>query len=475
MKKFITILLTLALIFGLCACGGASGGKDGLKVGFGRASILPDDSVALGGGDASARQSDGYLDPIYATCIALTEGDQTILLYTLDLITVTLKTYEAQTRISQETGIPEDNIILNCTHTHSAPSLGSGVSGTYLEKFFQACTDAAIQAIDDQAPASIYYGVSETENVNFIRHYYTSDGGIVGVHQGSISEAAEHEYDANEDVQVIKFTRDTEGKKDIVLMNFGTHPHIVSQKQTYAISADWPGAARSYVEENADVYCAVFQSNAGDTTPHTRFVELNGDGYRLNHVGTGTSVGEVCVSVLNGEMTKAEGSGINLSIKRYTNASMKEGIDDPELMSQASNIAALRQQYGSSHILVSQAVAASDLDTHYEANGLVSRQNYPESFTMSLHTLAVDGISFIFAPFEMFTSTGEYIKENSPYDMTFLVSCSETPEGHMGYIPDENGCEKNYYEYDVTKWARGTAEDVAKAYVEMLTETKNAG
>ena len=477
MKKVITLLLIFSLALGLCACGGggAAGGKDGLQVGFGRCSILPDTDVHIGGGDVTSRKSEGYLDELFATCIAMTEGDKTILLYTLDSITVSNKVYEAQERISQQTGIPAENIILNCTHTHSAPTMSNSADGAYVEKFWQACADAATAAIADQTAATVYYGVSETENVNFIRHYYDAAGNPVGTHQGVLADAVEHEYDANEDVQVNRFVREGEDKKDVVLMNFGTHPHIVSQKYKASLSADWPGAARSYVEENSDTLCAVFQSNAGDTTPHTKFPDLSPAGYQLDHVAIGNSVGEVCVSVLNGEMTKAEGSGISLSVKTYTNASMKEGIDNDELMSQAANINALRSQYGSSHALVEQAVAASDIDTIYEATGLINRQNRPDTCSMNLHALAVDGVSFIFAPFEMFTSTGEYVKENSPYDMTFVVSVSETPEGHMGYIPDLNGCEKNYYEYDVTQFARGTAEEVAKVYVEMLTEIKNAG
>jgi hypothetical protein len=102
----------------------------------------------------------------------------------------------------------------------------------------------------------------------------------------------------------------------------------------------------------------------------------------------------------------------------------------------------------------------------------VSRAGYPETYSMELHTMTVDGVSFIFAPFEMFGVTGREIKDNSPFDMTFVVTCSENPEGHMGYMPHEYGCEEGFYEYDVTKFARGTAEDLAKTYVELLTEMK---
>ena len=110
----------------------------------------------------------------------------------------------------------------------------------------------------------------------------------------------------------------------------------------------------------------------------------------------------------------------------------------------------------------------------YEATGLVSRMNYPDVYSMTLHCMDIDGVSFIFAPFEMFGATGRYIKDNSPYEMTFVVTCSENENSyHMGYIPTLIGCEESFYEYDVTKFERGTAEDLAGLYVERLTQLKN--
>ena len=115
MRKIIAFVLAALMIFGLCACGGegATGGKkdEGLQVGFGRESIVPDiTGVEIAGGDASARLSDGYRDEVAATCIAIREGDQTILLYTLDFIVVDKNVYAAQPAIAEATGVPEENI-----------------------------------------------------------------------------------------------------------------------------------------------------------------------------------------------------------------------------------------------------------------------------------------------------------------------------------------------------------------------------
>ena len=64
MKRFIAMLLTLALILGLCACGGSEGGNTepaaatGLQMGYGRESIMPEGPINISGGaNAAHRES----------------------------------------------------------------------------------------------------------------------------------------------------------------------------------------------------------------------------------------------------------------------------------------------------------------------------------------------------------------------------------------------------------------------------------
>ena len=58
-----------------------------LRVGFGRVNITPSYSVPLYGySNSSGRMSERVLDPLFATCLAFTDGDgETELIYTLDM------------------------------------------------------------------------------------------------------------------------------------------------------------------------------------------------------------------------------------------------------------------------------------------------------------------------------------------------------------------------------------------------------
>ena len=103
-----------------------------LQIGYGRVNITPDYPVAMAGG-ASTRISEGYLDPLYITFIAIRQNTETFLVATMDFV----GSYEefsepARKNLSQATGIPEDHIILNSTHTHSSVSIryetGEGIA-----------------------------------------------------------------------------------------------------------------------------------------------------------------------------------------------------------------------------------------------------------------------------------------------------------------------------------------------------------
>ncbi len=490
MKRMLCFVLAAVLLLGLCACGGKAGGKnyEGLQVGFGRESILPDNmGVQIAGGDAAARIAEGYRDEVAATCIAIKEGDQTILLYTIDFITVDQHVYAAQADIAAATGIAPENIILNTTHTHSGVSIRSNWTGVeeYRAKYRAAAVTAAQNALADLSPAEMYYGSTMTEDMVFVRHYLMNNGSTYGLGHGSTESGyKEHLYPADEELQVIKFARAAEDKKDVILMNLGAHATMMNSISINTISADWPFNARSYVEyaldedgmpdttQPTDYLCAVFEAAAGDQIPTSNITAIAPYGNKYPEFGN--KIGEYCMSVVNGEMTKAEGTGINIQVHKYTAPTMKEGVEDVQRLVQAKELVTLASQVGGySQPEVTAKVAEYGFESYLAASGLVSRANYPDKYSMELHAMTIDGVSFIFAPFEMFGVTGREIKDNSPYDMTFVITCSENSMGyHMGYLPHEYACEENFYEYDVTKFARGTAEDLAKTYVEILTEMK---
>ena len=134
MKKLLSMLLILSLVLGLCACGAASDNtaetapaESQLLVGYGREKIMPETDVPLGGyGQTDTRISKQYIDYLYATCIAFKAGDETVLLFSMDLIGCYGNWVKnVREAVSQSLNIPGEKILFTASHTHSAPDMNS--------------------------------------------------------------------------------------------------------------------------------------------------------------------------------------------------------------------------------------------------------------------------------------------------------------------------------------------------------------
>ena len=281
MKIILSFLLVAAISLALCACNSGSTGEtvsepDPLQVGFSRVNITPIQlGVQIAGGDASARLSKGALDELTVTCIALSKGDQTFLVFTMDLLHLNQSALDViKPQIASQTGIPPENILLNCTHTHSSVNILSvswDGSTAYRESVAKKSAGAALAALAD-----LSIGSTNTQGLAFVRHYLMNDGTTYGNGHGSnASGYKEHLYEAANELQAIKFTRAAEDKKDIVLISFPAHATTVSDNESKYLSACWPGAARSHVEKNGDVLCAVFAGASGDQVPDSKIVDQN--------------------------------------------------------------------------------------------------------------------------------------------------------------------------------------------------------
>ena len=467
MKKFLAAILLVTMVLSLCACGssGASGKKGGLQVGFARADATPVNGVNISGGDSKNRLSTGYRDPITVTCVAFSTGGDTFLVYTMDYISADDSyTAAAEALIAEATGVTADRIIMNCTHTHSGPAIAYDYDSIapYREVFNKAAVKAAENAIADMAPAKIYGGATDTEGLVFVRHYEMMDGTFAGANYGSFSGTIKgHAYEGDDQVQVIRFTR--EDKKDIVLVSNPAHATAVSGTDRDLLSADIAYSVRNYVETNADCHVAYFIGAAGDQVPSSR---IPAEGSTEDYLVYGERMGKYIVDALPGLGELASGAAAVQTVS-YTGKTIKEGVERLEDAKKAREVI---NQYGNSAPESKAAAAQYGFSSVYQATAIVARAGRGDTQTMTLNTLSLGDMAFVFAPYEMFSENGLYIKENSPYPMTFVVTCSEE---HQGYLPSVNGFRVECYETHVTVYERGTAETLADTYIEMLTETKN--
>lgn len=240
-----------------------------LYAGFARLDITPPLGSPLAG-YYSARNAIGILDPIELNAIALKDDDTLAVFITGDLLYVRLgAANDIRALVAEKLEIPVENVFLQGLHQHTSLRIG-GKKGqlsnmedeAYLSVLYRKYVDVAVMAVSDLAEAKA--GVAEKQAarpISFIRRFRMKDGST-RTNPGNLNPDVEGPIgDADNTVRLIRFFR--EGKKDIALVNFSTHPDVISGKK---ISADWPGFVRRMTEQDLeDVHCIFVNGAQGDT------------------------------------------------------------------------------------------------------------------------------------------------------------------------------------------------------------------
>ena len=464
MKKTMSFLLILAVVLGLCACGGSEQKQEenvGLQIGYAREDITPSDPTPLAGyGMTSQRFHNNVLDFIYGTCIAATQGEETVLFYTIDMI-LPANDWVAALRnsVSQETGVPEDHIMVSYTHTHSAPDPWSSepVIKTYKSEWTRILTKAAKNALADRTPATISATKLDVPGMNFVRHYQ-NDQGQKGGYSDLPGTFVGHAEPNDPQMRLLKFDREGD-KKDILLMNWQAHPCYINSYQK-DLSADYIGVIRQEVELLTGMNFAFF---LGATGNHNTNSVIESEAHKLNMKKYGAKLAEVAVAALP-ELQPVEGEGVKTSQIQFEYDYNHEQEDKAVYVGEIMDVwekegydaaKTLSQQYG--------------LSSPHVASSLKARVSRPKTGTIELNVVRIGGFAFVAAPYEMFASSGMYIKENSPFDMTMIFTCSNQ---YNAYFPTTEAFEYGCYESHTAVYARGIAEATASKFVEMLEGIK---
>ena len=359
--------------------------------------------------------------------------------------------------VSPVTGIPYDRIYVMATHTHSAPSITTndkeGVQ--YQELFYAGAVKAAEAAMADRAATTLFSGSTVIEGMNFVRHYLLENGTYAGSNFGDFNSSPikEHATATDPEMVLVKFDRTDESKKDILLVNWQAHADHAKENGYTMMSADFPGALRTKVEKETDMLCAYFTGAGGNQNPDSR---IQSEMHYLEMKQYGEKLAEHAIAALP-SLTPVEGTAIKTTQVIF-DAEIDHSWDG--MLSQANEVYDLWKSVGKTE---GDALGKSyDFTSVYQARAIRTRAAKGLSEALEINAFSIGEIGFVTGSFEMFSTCGLYIKENSPFKTTVICT------GNSGYIPAAEAYDYRSYEADTGMYARGTSEKLAQKYVEML-------
>ena len=416
---------TLAVLFVVCLTLGAHQPRT-LRAGAAKVDITPAPDAALPLSGYAGR-TDGFKsihDDLNVRAIVVDDGSTQAALIGVEVIGVAHTMWEKLAeRLTKETGIPHDHIVLAAVHTHAAPAIGTYNEkadgdvarrrAEYVQKFEDAIATAVRQAQANLQPARIGFGTG-TAKVNMNRRARTADGGwMLGHNPDGVSDKT---------VAVVK-VETTAGQPLAIFSNYSVHGTVLGQGNMQ-ISSDLPGATSRAVEKHygGRVVSPWTSGAAGDQDPIYRV----GTDFR-NVAALGQILGEEVVRVADGITTTTRGR-IRAAQKVVT-CPGKRTVQTP----------GPNREY-----------KFEDAD--------------PVPIRLSLLTIgdiAIAGVSG-----EVLTNISLRLKRESPFNRMVMITHAN---GSSGYLPDDAAYEQVSYEITATRVKRGCAEDaIANGFLEMM-------
>jgi neutral ceramidase len=244
MRTFKIIFLTI-LIAALPLGAFAQTTVSSFRAGAARVDVTPDESEL-------PQNIEGILDRLYSRAIVIDNGVTSAALITVDTGMIPDPLWRNLTqRIEKELGIPEQNVLLTPTHTHSG-MMRPGRD--YEENIFKSVKLAR----ERLQPARIGFGTGVS--------YLNVNRNIIDPETRRWWEGPNYDGPSDKTVAVVYF-ESIDGEPIAVYYNYAMHAVTVGQLDR--ISADAPGAASRYIEDSFDDrIVAVWSTGAcGDQNP----------------------------------------------------------------------------------------------------------------------------------------------------------------------------------------------------------------
>jgi hypothetical protein len=305
-----SVSLVLLILHIFCPAGQAV-----LKGGCAKVNITPPLGIPLIG--SYGKPSDDILDELYAKALVLNDGNNTIAIVSTDLLYAPLEEITNPVReiIKEKIGIPEQNVLICATHTHSGPEVfarakvpregrvpASQIDQAYLATLIKKIASSVLIAHKKMAAVRIGAAKGEIPEIVYNRRAKTKDGSVkmaftLPDEVTTIRRATEYtegteKTKKSSEVSVLSVAKsriepelvfgpvdpevwvlrveDANGQIVGSIVNFACHPVCIYPYLSTTISADYPAYATQVVEQTEGGTCLFALGTAGNIVPIKR-------------------------------------------------------------------------------------------------------------------------------------------------------------------------------------------------------------
>lgn len=398
-----------------------------LSLGIARRDITP----AIGGnlmGYNDSVYSDSVRDGLNITAMVFGYGDLRYAIISATVCIVQKKlSIEIREKITEMTGIPFDNIMLEATHTHSGPNTYGGFGWGDIDKEY--CEQIFVPRILEAAKEA-------AESMTEVKMGSVCGNSYLGVNR--------RELDANNEVvlgqcpwgcfnprmTLISF-RNMEGKPVLNIVHYGAHATAAGPNTE--ITRDWPGVMTDALENVSGAMTVFLNGPEGDVGPRLSTGATQGGG----DVRFVDEIGEIAAKDalgLYGQMKSFYSVDMACTAAEL-NIPVKKRISREEALSRIAAHSGNRVNLAGKSLDYLERIVKS-----YD-------EGYEDKDFDAIHQTAVriGDIVFVAFPYELFSEIGMRIEKLSKFKKVLSLAVTNGTEGG-GYFATEDAIVRGGYE-----------------------------
>ncbi|MBX7122166.1 MAG: neutral/alkaline non-lysosomal ceramidase N-terminal domain-containing protein [Opitutaceae bacterium] len=451
-----------------------------LHIGWAQRDITPQKPVELIG-QYYQRLSRGVRDPLSVTALAVEQrgSAEQVVMVAVDTLFVT-RDFQDEVRTAIRGRIPglnPDMVVLNATHTHSAPSWFApfrwwkpAKDALQPAEIRALILEGVVAAVEEAWQSRRVGGVSDASayaTTGFCRRLMYDDGSAEMYGDPARPDFLGVEAGSDDEVRLL-FTWDEQKRLTGVVFNVACPAQVM--EATYVVSADFFGELRELVRRKFGKAVNVLGqvSAAGDLSPRNLPGQAreevnywNESGvnaiaqrlFRAIEEGYAAAVAKIDLSPVVRHRTQE----ITLPIRRATREEYEAARSEIDTLCRPfpDEDTASRELYGR---FVRDMLAREQKAPHgpfdnkniefvylENAQAVVARyesQDRVALFSMELHVIRLGDCAFVLNPFELYLDFGQKLQARSPAKRTFIV---ELACDAAGYLPTARAAKAGGY------------------------------
>jgi neutral ceramidase len=418
------------------------------------------------------RLSEGVNEPLQIGCLALGDGERTVLVVTCDLVGIQQHVCERlYGLIERETGIPYPYILISCSHTHFAPALHAqdhrlphlGILGPdprFVADFEAKLVEAARESLRGMRPGWLEQTRLQVPSVLFNRRTIAQDGSVQTNFMYPLDPASWTLQPTDTQLTAVRLKDETGVRA--VLVNFGCHPVTGGPSREtdhYRISGEYVHYLRQTISSRYACPAFFTLGAAGDAVPINRYGDCR---QRIGSVlGNAVILAERTYRTAEDAHIQADFLSVDIETIVKTDPSTAQAT------------------YEQARAAFSSALEAADVDVegeayrraaeayHASAMALVRSRLYSDNrYAVKVQFVHIAGMTWVGLPFEVLSEISLRMKARFPHSV--LVSCAG---GYQGYLPLGYEYERGGYEASArsTHFVPGTGDRLLEAILDKLS------